>query len=90
MLVCWMFIILIVKWSLFWYIQSFNPWNPDLLRDPKYANLPESDRAAKCTEVHQARLVRALQHIRESVRPAVARSFFVKVLRIHKIIVTLC
>ncbi|KAG1615237.1 hypothetical protein G6F44_013206 [Rhizopus delemar] len=58
MLVCWMFIILIVKWSLFC--------------------LPESDRAAKCTEVHQARLVRALKHIRESVRPAVARSFFVK------------
>ncbi|KAG1611893.1 hypothetical protein G6F44_013444 [Rhizopus delemar] len=28
-------------------IQGFNPWNPDLLRDPKYANLPESDRAAK-------------------------------------------
>ncbi|KAG1035483.1 hypothetical protein G6F43_013222 [Rhizopus delemar] len=59
-------------------IQGFNPLNPDLLRDPKFASLPESDRAAKCTEVHQARLVRALQHIRESVRPAVARSFFVK------------
>ncbi|KAG1395825.1 hypothetical protein G6F58_011861 [Rhizopus delemar] len=59
-------------------IQGFNPLNPDLLRDPKYANLSESDRAAKCTEVHQARLVRALKHIRESVRPAVARSFFVK------------
>ncbi|KAG1034667.1 hypothetical protein G6F43_013363 [Rhizopus delemar] len=59
-------------------IQGFNPLHPDLLRDPKYANLPESDRAAKCTEVHQARLVRALKHIRESVRPAVARSFFVK------------
>ncbi|KAG1021492.1 hypothetical protein G6F43_014276 [Rhizopus delemar] len=73
-----MYTILIVKWSLFWYIQSFNPLNPDLLRDPKYANLPEADRAAKCTEVHQARLVRALKHIRESVRPAVARSFFVK------------
>ncbi|KAG1029187.1 hypothetical protein G6F43_014019 [Rhizopus delemar] len=59
-------------------IQGFNPLHPDLLRDPKYANLSESDRAAKCTEVHQARLVRALKHIRESVRPAVARSFFVK------------
>ncbi|KAG0890396.1 hypothetical protein G6F34_012570 [Rhizopus arrhizus] len=59
-------------------IEGFNPLNPDLLRDPKYADLSESDRAAKCTEVHQARLVRALQHIRESVRPAVARSFFVK------------
>ncbi|KAG1034995.1 hypothetical protein G6F43_013315 [Rhizopus delemar] len=59
-------------------IEGFNPLSPDLLRDPKYASLPESDRAAKCTEVHQARLVRALQHIRESVRPAVARSFFVK------------
>ncbi|KAG1448130.1 hypothetical protein G6F57_016921 [Rhizopus arrhizus] len=59
-------------------IQGFNPLNPDLLRDPKFADLSESDRAAKCTEVHQARLVRALQHIRESVRPAVARSFFVK------------
>ncbi|KAG1183956.1 hypothetical protein G6F36_008056 [Rhizopus arrhizus] len=59
-------------------IQGFNPLNPDLLRDPKFASLPESDRAAKCTEVHQARLVRALKHIRESVRPAVARSFFVK------------
>ncbi|KAG1488510.1 hypothetical protein G6F53_013566 [Rhizopus delemar] len=45
-------------------IKDFNPLNPDLLRDPKFASLPESDRAAKCTEVHQARLVRALKHIR--------------------------
>ncbi|CAO3700865.1 unnamed protein product [Rhizopus stolonifer] len=56
-------------------LADFDPLDPALLRDPKLATLTATERVAKCTEVHQARFVRALKHIRETVRPAVGRSF---------------
>ncbi|KAG1450139.1 hypothetical protein G6F56_008431 [Rhizopus delemar] len=59
-------------------LVNFDPLDPALLRDPKFAGLTTTERVAKCTEVHQARLVRALKHIRETVRPAVGRSFYRK------------
>ncbi|KAG1435611.1 hypothetical protein G6F56_013906 [Rhizopus delemar] len=59
-------------------LANFDPLDPALLRDPKFAGLNATERVAKCTEVHQARLVRALKHIRETVRPAVGRSFYRK------------
>ncbi|KAG1434985.1 hypothetical protein G6F56_014121 [Rhizopus delemar] len=57
-------------------LKDFNPLDPSLLRDPKLASLTTAERIDKCTKVHQARLVRALKHIRETVRPAVGRAFY--------------
>lgn len=59
-------------------LTNFDPLDPAHLRDPKLASLDVSVRKAKCIEIHQARLTRALKHIRESVRPAVGRAFYRK------------
>ncbi|CAO3657896.1 unnamed protein product [Rhizopus stolonifer] len=57
-------------------LKDFDPLDPSLLRDPKHATLTTTERITKCIEVRQARLVRALKHIRETVRPAVGRAFY--------------
>ncbi|KAG1039311.1 hypothetical protein G6F43_012542 [Rhizopus delemar] len=59
-------------------ITDFNPIDPDHLRDPKFAELDQDTRKHKCVEIHQMRLIRALQHIREPIQRAVARDFLRK------------
>ncbi|KAG1435718.1 hypothetical protein G6F56_013863 [Rhizopus delemar] len=39
-------------------LANFNPLDPALLRDPKLSGLTATERVAKCSEVHQARLKR--------------------------------
>ncbi|KAG1029160.1 hypothetical protein G6F43_014022 [Rhizopus delemar] len=78
MLVCWMFIILIVKWSLFWFTPNTLLICSLPLPKPRSNQSKASILCILICYVIPTRLVRALKHIRESVRPAVARSFFVK------------
>lgn len=59
-------------------IDDFDPLDARRLRNPLFANLDQQARQAKCTEIHQTRLLRSLAFIRESIRPAIARDFLRK------------
>jgi len=59
-------------------LDNFDPLDAQRLRNPLFNNLDPEARQSKCVEIHQTRLLRALDHIRESVRVAVARDFMRK------------
>lgn len=54
---------------------GFDPLDPKHLLDPKYAGLPDADRAAAAKQVHRTRCLAALRRLRVELLPAVAHSF---------------
>ncbi|EIE89350.1 hypothetical protein RO3G_14061 [Rhizopus delemar RA 99-880] len=58
--------------------EDFNPCNPQVLRDPKYADRTPAEREDLAFMHHCNRIERALQYIRTPVKFAVARYFYSK------------
>ncbi|KAI8348818.1 hypothetical protein EDC96DRAFT_417879, partial [Choanephora cucurbitarum] len=57
-------------------IQDFNPTSPTLLRDPKFTEHTDAQRAAAATKIHQNRLINiALRIPIDQRKLSVARSF---------------
>ena len=54
-------------------IVNFDPLDVSCLRDPQYCNLSNDAKLTKLKEIVEARLLRSLSYIRESVRASVAR-----------------
>lgn len=54
---------------------EYNPCDANSLTNPDYNNLSEEEKSNIATEKHNARLVRALPHIRKPVSKAVAKFF---------------
>ncbi|KAG0771831.1 hypothetical protein G6F22_016164 [Rhizopus arrhizus] len=59
-------------------ITDFNPRNPAHLRDIKYQDLSDTDKQTKMEQIHTSHLLIALDRMRSTVRPAVARDFINK------------
>jgi hypothetical protein len=59
-------------------IDNFNPRDPSHLNDPKYLTLTTEERSTKMIEIHNAHLLRSLDRMRDTIRPAVARMFLNK------------
>ncbi|KAG1086447.1 hypothetical protein G6F42_020985 [Rhizopus arrhizus] len=59
-------------------IIDFNPRNPAHLRDIKYQDLSDTDKQAKMVQIHKSHLLTALDRMRPTIRPAVARDFINK------------
>ncbi|KAG1447746.1 hypothetical protein G6F55_010966 [Rhizopus delemar] len=58
--------------------EDFNPCDPQVLRDPKYADRTPAERKDLAFMHHCNRIERALQYIRTPVKFAVARYFYSK------------
>ncbi|CEG78794.1 hypothetical protein RMATCC62417_13346 [Rhizopus microsporus] len=58
--------------------EDFNPCNPQVLRNPKYADRTPAERENLAFTHHCNRIERALQYIRAPVKFAVARYFYSK------------
>jgi ribosomal protein L37AE/L43A len=58
--------------------DDFDPCDPKVLRDPKYADLSSEERANFALMHHSDRMARALNYIRAPVKYAVARFFYSK------------
>ncbi|KAI9494852.1 hypothetical protein BDB00DRAFT_738137, partial [Zychaea mexicana] len=58
--------------------DDFNPLDPNLLKDPKLAELTVEERTQKITEVHHGHILKALGFIHAPVKYSVARSFFLE------------
>ncbi|KAG1169345.1 hypothetical protein G6F36_012086 [Rhizopus arrhizus] len=58
--------------------EDFNPCDPQVLRDPKYADRTPAEREDLAFMHHCNRIERALQYIRTPVKFAVARYFYSK------------
>lgn len=58
------------------FADHFDPWNGSILKDSKYKDLSEEERTTKACEIQQQRLQRAVLHIREPVKFAVAHYFY--------------
>ena len=58
--------------------DNFNPLDPTLLKDPKLAELSQTDRETKIKEVHHGHIMKALTFIREPVKFSVARCFYLE------------
>ena len=56
--------------------NNFDPWKGSTLKDPQYMDLTEQERTSKACEIQQQRLQRAVLHIREPVKFAVAYYFY--------------
>ncbi|CAO3694849.1 unnamed protein product [Rhizopus stolonifer] len=56
-------------------LQDFNPRDESRLHDPAFNALNKEDRSKKMAEIHQNRLIKALDHMRVENQPSVARSF---------------
>jgi hypothetical protein len=56
-------------------IENFDPTAATNVSDPVYSGLSDEARQLKAKELHQARLLRGLQHIREHVRRQVAYDY---------------
>jgi hypothetical protein len=58
------------------FANNFDPWNGSTLKDPQYKDFTEQERTSKACEIQQQRLQRAVLHIREPVKFAVAYYFY--------------
>ncbi|EIE91859.1 hypothetical protein RO3G_16570 [Rhizopus delemar RA 99-880] len=58
--------------------DNFDPCDPEILRDPKYADLSTAEPANYALMHHSDRMVRALKYIRVPVKYTVARYFYSK------------
>ncbi|EIE88242.1 hypothetical protein RO3G_12953 [Rhizopus delemar RA 99-880] len=58
--------------------EDFNPCDPQVLRDPKYADRTPAEREDLAFMHHCNRIERALQYIRTPVKFSVARYFYLK------------
>lgn len=56
-------------------LVDFDPYDPQNLKDPKFASLGADLRLQKAREVENLRCLRSLSFVRRSVRVSVARSF---------------
>lgn len=56
-------------------LVEFDPYDPQNLKDPKFASLGADLRLQKAREVENLRCLRSLSFVRRSVRVSVARSF---------------
>lgn len=59
-------------------INDFDPRDPSNLRDIKYQDLSENEKQQKMVQIHTSHLLTALDRMRPTVRPAVARDFIAK------------
>jgi hypothetical protein len=59
-------------------VVEFNPIAADVFKDPKYANLNDTDRAEQALAIHQQRLIRLIQRLPTPVKFEVARDFLSK------------
>lgn len=57
-------------------IDDFDPSKGTTIQDPKYADYNEDQRDQIASYIHQTRLEKSLQHIREPVKFSVARYFY--------------
>ncbi|KAG0905307.1 hypothetical protein G6F33_012271 [Rhizopus arrhizus] len=57
------------------FANNFDPWNGSNLKDPQYKDITEQERTSKACEIQEQRLQRAVLHIREPVKFAVAYYF---------------
>jgi hypothetical protein len=56
-------------------LTDFDPFQPEHLRDPKFTDLTPELRAQKACEIANLRFLRAILHVRPSLRLSLARSF---------------
>jgi hypothetical protein len=56
-------------------IADFDPFDPEHLKDPKFADLSKDLRVQKAREIANLRFLRAVLHVRPSLRISLARSF---------------
>ncbi|KAI7898600.1 uncharacterized protein BX663DRAFT_442666 [Cokeromyces recurvatus] len=56
----------------------FNPWDGSILKDPKYTDHTDEERNTQAAILQQQRLEKAVHHIREPVKYAVAKFFYDK------------
>jgi hypothetical protein len=56
-------------------IADFDPYDPEHLKDPKFADLSLDLRVQKTYEIANIRFLRAVLHVRPSLRISLARSF---------------
>jgi hypothetical protein len=56
-------------------LTDFDPFQPEHLRDPKFTDLAPELRAQKACEIANLRFLRAILHVRPSLRLSLARSF---------------
>ena len=57
------------------FASNFDPWDGSILKDPKYHQMNQQERNIKAAELQQQRLQRAVEHIREPIKYAVAYYF---------------
>ncbi|KAI7899761.1 uncharacterized protein BX663DRAFT_440748 [Cokeromyces recurvatus] len=58
------------------FVNNFDPWDGSTLKDSQYKDLTEQERTFKACEIQLQRLERAVIHIREPVKFAVAYYFY--------------
>jgi hypothetical protein len=56
-------------------IADFDPFDPEHLKDPKFTDLDQELRVQKAREIANLRFLRAVLHVRPSLRISLARSF---------------
>ncbi|KAG2202955.1 hypothetical protein INT46_010207 [Mucor plumbeus] len=57
------------------FVNNFDPWDGSILKDPQYLEMTSQDRSLKAAKLQQQRLQRAINHIREPIKYAVAYYF---------------
>ncbi|ORE20932.1 hypothetical protein BCV71DRAFT_211510, partial [Rhizopus microsporus] len=58
------------------FANNFDPWSSSTLKHPQYEDITEQERTSKVCEIQQQRLERAILHIRELVKFAIAYYFY--------------